>query len=182
MFLAAALLVSYPAAASAQNSSVTKENALGNVRVSSIPGWFEFVSEQYRFRILFPGAPQHDNDVASMKGFKVTNASGHWAAWCSDLGREAPNEESILRSAYQRTIETMTSHRTSLFVSGDVFLNGRLGAELIIDEGGRTSYVRAFIFGRKLYTLSVTRKKGSPGGNTLPSDVRQFFDSFTYWD
>ena len=183
MILVAALLPA-PFTASAQGPSppVTKTNSIKDVRVSALPGWFEFVSEKYRFRVLFPGEPQTDGDVASMKGFKVKDASGQWAAWCSDLGRTVPNESSALRSAYQQAIGAMTHDRNSLFISGDVFLYGRLGTEMVIHTSGRISYIRAFIFGRRLYTLSVTRKRTDQGRDAIPPDVRQFFDSFAYWD
>ena len=79
-------------------------------------------------------------------------------------------------------MDSMTHHKTFLLASQDVFLNGRLGVEFRVRGLSQTSYTRAFAFGRRLYTLSVSRKKtADPEGDT-PQDVQQFFDSFAYWD
>jgi len=184
LILAAFVLMFDSAAAFTQNSAATiaKADALKSVRVSSLPGWFEFVSEASRFRILFPGAPKSNNDVSTMKGFTIEDASGHWAAWCSDLGVTAPNNDSLLREKYQHAIAGMVHGNNRLFVSGDVFLNGRLGAEVIIQRSSRVDYIRTFAFGRRLYTLTVTRKRTNHVGSDVPEDVQQFFDSFIYWD
>ena len=117
-----------------------------------------------------------------MKGFKLTNAAGKWAVFCSDLGKNAPDDESGMRSLYQRSMDSMTHNKTYLLVSEDVFLNGRLGVEFRIRGLSQTSYTRAYAFGPRLYTLSVTRKKTANEEPDTPPDVQQFFDSFTYWE
>jgi hypothetical protein len=163
-------------------SPITKASALKNVRISSLPGWSETVSDECSFRILFPGKPQIDNDAASRKGFKLANSSGKWSASCADLGRTVPNDESALRQVYQQSMDAMTHNKTYLIASGDVFLNGRLGIEFRIRGLSQTSYTQAFVFGRRLYTISVTRKKTAEVSADNPADVQQFFDSFAYWD
>ena len=162
--------------------SITKASALKNTRVMSLPGWSEVVSDESHFRILFPGQPKIDDDVASIKGFKLTNSSGKWSASCADLGRKVPNEETALRQLYQQSMAAMTRNKTYLLADSDVFLNGRLGTEFRIRGLSQTSYTRAFVFGRRLYTLSVTRKKTAEVSADNPPDVQQFFDSFAYWD
>lgn len=161
---------------------ITKANAIKDVRVSSLPGWLEAVSNECNFRILFPGKPKIDDDVVSMRGFKVTTSSGNWSASCADLGRSIPNDEAALRQLYQQSMDEMTRNKTYVIASGDVFLNGRLGAEFRIRGLSRTSYTRAFVVGRRLYTISVSQKKAPQSGSENPSDVQQFFDSFAYWD
>jgi hypothetical protein len=163
-------------------SQVTKASALQNVRISSLPGWSEAVSDEGRFRILFPGNPKIDDDVVSTKGFKLASSSGKWSALCADLGRTVPNDESALRQVYQQSMDAITRNKTYLIASGDVFINGRLGIEFRIRGLSQTSYTQAFVFGRRLYTISVTRKKTDQVSAENPSDVQQFFDSFAYWD
>src|SRR4051794_23793696 len=90
------------------SSSITKASALKNTRVLSLPGWSEAVSDECHFRVLFPGQPKIDDDVASIKGFKVANSSGKWTASCADLGRTVPNEEAALRQLYQQSMAAMT--------------------------------------------------------------------------
>jgi len=184
MAVASIPLVSCLVTASAQQpaSQITKASAIKNVRVSSVPGWSEAVSDECSFRILFPGKSEIDNDVASMKGFKLANSSGKWSALCADLGRIVPNDETALRQVYQQSMDAMTHNKTYLIASGDVFLNGRLGIEFRIRGLSQTSYTQAFVFGRRLYTISVTRKKADQVNSENPSDVQQFFDSFAYWD
>ena len=164
------------------SSSITKASALKNTKVLSLPGWSETVSDECHFRVLFPGQPKIDDDVASIKGFKLTDSSGKWSASCADLGRTVPNEEAALRQLYQQSMAAMTRNKTYLLADSDVFLNGRLGTEFRIRGLSQTSYTRAFVFGRRLYTLSVTRKKAAQVNAENPPDVQQFFDSFAYWD
>lgn len=164
------------------SSSITKAGALKNTRVLSLPGWSEAVSDECHFRVLFPGQPKIDDDVASIKGFKLANSSGKWTASCADLGRTVPNEEAALRQLYQQSMAAMTRNKTYLLADSDVLLNGRLGTEFRIRGLSQTSYTRAFVFGRRLYTLSVTRKKAAQVSDENPPDVQQFFDSFAYWD
>lgn len=181
--LAGLLLLFHPATASAQASSspISRAEALSTVRFSSAPGWYEFLSEQCRFRVLFPGAPR-TGVVASSKGFELDSGSEEWAARCGDLREIAPNETALLRLRYQQMIATMTHGSNRLFVSGDVMLNGRLGAEVIVQRSSRINYVRLFAYGRRLYTLTVTRKRTKQLRDGIPEDVQKFFDSFTYWD
>ena len=120
--------------------------------------------------------------VASVKGFELDSGSDQWLARCGDLRVFAPDDNALLRGRYQEMIATMTHGNNRLFVSGDVFLNGRLGAEVIIQRSSRIDYVRTFAYGRRLYTLTVTRKRKNQLRNGLPEDVKMFFDSFTYWD
>ncbi len=168
----------------AQTSSapITRASALKNVRVLSIPGWVEALSEENNFRVLFPGAPQIDDEVASVKGFKLSNSAGKWTASCAHLGQPVGNDEASLRKLYQQSMDAMTHGKTYLLASGDVFLNGRLGVEFRIRGLSRISYTRAFVFGRRLYTISVTRKDPARAPHENPTDVQQFFDSFIYWD
>ena len=164
------------------SAPITKASALKNVLVSSLPGWSEAVSDEAHFRILFPGKPEIDDDVVSMKGFKLSNSSGKWSASCADLGRTVPNDEGELQKLYQQSMDAMTRNKTFLISSGDVYLNGRLGTEFRIRGLSQTSYTRAFAVGRRLYTMSVTRKKTGEEGTEYPPDIQQFFNSFAYWD
>lgn len=176
--VAAALTTGY-----AQTSEqVTKANALKKVGVTSLPGWSEVLSDKNKFRVLFPGQPQVDDDVISMPGFRLTNASGKWSVFCADLRGNVPKDESSLRDLYQRSMDSMTHNKTFLLASQDVFLNGRLGIEFRIRGLAQTSYTRAFASSRSLYTLSVSRKNPKNPEADTPQDVQQFFDSFAYWD
>jgi hypothetical protein len=163
-------------------TSISKTEALRNVRVSAVPAWSEVVSAQDNFRILFPGKPQIDDDVISIRGFKFANSAGKWSASCADLPQTVPNDEAALRELYQRSMDAMTRNKTYVMSSSDVSLNGRLGVEFTIRGSSRISYTRAFASGRRLYTISVSRKNPAPATDDPPADIQQFFDSFAYWD
>jgi hypothetical protein len=175
-------LASAAVRAQASSTSITKASALKNVRVSSIPGWFDAVSDESSFRILFPGKPEMDDDVVSIRGFKFTNSAGKWSASCTDLKQTTPADEVSLRALYQKSMDAMTRNKTYLLASGDIFLNGRLGVEFRIRGLSRVSYTRAFVSGRRLYTISVSRDNPAQATGDTPADVQQFFDSFAYWD
>ena len=164
------------------SSLITKASALKNVRVWSIPGWSEVISDGCKFRVLFPGPPKIDDDVISIRGLRFSNSAGKWSASCSDLGRTVANDDAILRELYQKSMDSMTHNKTYLLASSDVFLNQRLGVEFTIRGLSQVSYTRAFVSGRRLYTVSVARKNSAKTADDIPRDVQQFFDSFAYWD
>jgi len=170
--------------ACAQKSSlpVNKDRAVQEVHVRSSPGWLEAVSDDGRFRILFPGKPTVGGDVVSLKGFKLVEPERKWVAYYTDFEQPMPNDEAYLRNAYHRSVEAITKDGKRLLAQRDVLLNTRLGSEFVIDGPNLVSYMRAFVAGRRMYTLSVDQKKADGAGTVIPADVQQFFDSFTYWD
>ena len=170
--------------ARAAGPQVTKAQALKNVKVSSVVNWQEALSEKGRFRILFPGQPEDSSEAGTvMKGFKFTEPAANWFAYYNDFDELKSNDEQDLRGAYQGSVEAITRKAgTRLLKQEDVFLNGRLGTEFVIERAGSISYMRAFLFGRRMYTLAVDRKTAATGDSAVPVEVKQFFESFTYWD
>lgn len=167
-----------------QRSSLTRQQAIRQVKVASIPDWQEAVSEDGRFRVLFPGS--FDGNVegrTSEKGFKLIQADTNWFAYYVDYARPFPDDESYLRNAYKGSVNTITRNGKFLLGQRDVFLNHKLGSEFVVDGPGRVSYGRAFVDGRRMYILTVDRKVGDAIVNaSVPEDIKGFFDSFTYWD
>ncbi len=162
---------------------VAKSEAIRKAPVGAIPDWRETISDDGRFRILFPGHPQVDNDVVAAAGLKVIESNTTWTVFYSDLGREVPNNEAAFRKAYRGGLTGMTGEGRTLLSQRDVYLNGRLGAEFVIAAAGLTSYMRAFVVGRRLYTLAAHRKEVDAANRaSIPTDVRHFFDSFAYWE
>lgn len=118
-----------------------------------------------------------------MHGYQMFGDVTNWFAFYTDYETPRPSDEKHLREAYQGSVQTMTQKKgTKLLAQSDVFLHGRLGSQFIIEGLGITSYMRAFAFGRRLYTLAVDRRIEGTAIPRLPKDVQQFFDSFTYWD
>ena len=176
------LCLSQIACGQAVRPSVSKAQAMKDVKAPIIAGWHEAISDEGRFRILFPGQPRADAEVRSMKGFKFFAAEANWFAYYTDFDQPRASDDAHLRSAYNDSVEDITKNGKQLLSQKDVFLNGRLGSEFIIEAPGTVSYMRAYLFGRRMYTLAVDRKRVANGDATIPNDVQQFFESFTYWD
>ncbi len=168
------------------NISLTKPQALQTVKVSSVNGWKEVVSDKSRFRVLFPGEPVARPDgegAVYLEGYKLIEDETKWAAEYSEFNETKTDDEQKLREAYRGSAEAIANSRGKLLKQSDAVLNGRLGTEIIIEnQDGTTTYMRAFLIGRRMYTLAAIRKKIANGDSTVPKDVQQFFDSFTFWD
>jgi len=182
LFLTIALSIASPRIlAQATESLVSKDQALKAVRISSIPNWREAVSAEGKFRVLFPAEPAVDDDVASVKGWKLVDSDSRWSALHTDL--EVPPE---VTDAQMRQTMLDRVHKTwekGRFLSEkDVMLNGRTGSEFVITEADKLTYIRTFWLRNGLYMLSVVRTAKAGADATIPADVQHFFDSFTYWD
>jgi len=179
-----AILVSAETNCLRREKIVAREQAIKQVKVSSLPDWQEAISEDGRFRVLFPGSFKRGVERGtSEKGFKLIQPDTNWFAYYVDYDRPMPNDESYLRNAYKGSVSAITRNGRFLLGQRDVFLNNRLGSEFVVDGPGRISYGRAFVAGRRMYILNVDRKVGDAIVNaSIPADIKQFFDSFTYWD
>jgi hypothetical protein len=167
------------------NVSLTKPQALKTVKVSSVKDWKEVISDKCRFRVLFPSEPTlkpSDEVVPLLEGYKLIKDETQWAAQYVEFDEAKTDDEQLLREAYRGSAEGMAKNRGRLLKQSDVILNGRLGTEFIIEERDTATYMRAFLIGQRMYTLTVVRKMAAPGSSTFPQDVQQFFDSFTFWD
>ena len=160
-----------------------KAEAIRKAPVGAIPDWREAISDAGRFRILFPGPAQVDNNVVDAVGLRVIEPNTSWNVFYSDLDRIVPTNDAAFRKAYRAGLNGLTAEGRTLLSQRDVYLNGRLGTEFVIESAGRMSYMRAFVVGRRLYTLAAHRKEVDVSNRaSIPNDVRRFFDSFAYWE
>jgi len=177
------LLIVSPLVCGQKRVPLAKSEAIRKARVGAIADWRETISDEGRFRILFPGPAQVDNDVVTAVGLKVIEPKTSWTVFYSDLGRVVPPNEAAFRKAYRAGLNGMTGEGRTLLSQRDVYLNGGLGTEFVIEGAGLTSYMRAFVVGRRLYMLAAHRKEVDVSTRAdIPTDVRQFFDSFAYWE
>jgi hypothetical protein len=184
VFIAAlTVLIVSPLVCGQKRVPLAKSEAIRKAPVGAIPDWRETISDDGRFRILFPGPSQVDNDVVTAVGLKVIESNTSWTVFYSDLGRVVPTNEAAFRKAYRAGLNGLTGEGRTVLSQRDVYLNGRLGTEFVIEGEGLTSYMRALVVGRRLYTLAAHRKEvdASTRAN-IPTDVRHFFDSFAYWE
>jgi len=181
-FVLSILFVNEAAYGQAVADPVNKTQALKNVKVSAIPGWKEVVSDQGRFRAIFPRAPEigdQGTGDSAMRGLKVIDARVHWFVLYADLDRLIIDEFQI-RERYQQSLKGLVNRGARVVKQTDVTLNGRLGLELILQDKSRVSFMRVFVVDRRVYTLDVDQKR-SDLPEKIPADVQEFFDSFTFW-
>ncbi len=162
--------------------TINKAQALREVKVKSFGAWKETVSEQGRFRVLFPGTPNVSDEVVTMPGFKFTSRPGaNWFAYFSDLSATVTDHVQ-LRNKYRESVKAITQDGSRLLRQTDIYLNGKLGTEFVLKGRGRISYMRGFLVGSRMWLLSVDFSKSTNRGSTIPRDVQVFFDSFTFWE
>lgn len=184
VFAILSLFVAFGQICYAQHSTspITQTQALREVKVKSFGGWKEAVSERGRFRILFPGTPRVSDDVVTMTGFKFTARPGaNWFAYFSDLDITV-TDHALLREKYRVGANASSHDGTKLLRQSDVYLNGKLGSELVLKGRGTMSYMRTFLVGSRIWVLSVDSFRNTNRGSTPPRDVQRFFDSFTFWE
>ncbi len=177
------VLIVAPLVCGQKRVPLAKSEAIRKARVGAIPEWRETISDDGRFRVLFPGRAQVDNNVVSAVGLRVIEPNTSWNVFYSDLDRIVPINEVAFRKAYRAGLNGLTGEGRTLLSQKDVYFNGRLGTEFVIEGVGRISYMRVFVVGRRLYTLAAHRNAvDASNRSNIPTDVRHFFDSFAYWE
>ncbi|MDT5121215.1 MAG: hypothetical protein QOC96_697 [Acidobacteriota bacterium] len=163
--------------------SLDKAQALRDVKVKSVAGWKEVISETGRFRILFPNEPEIRNSgTPNMQGYKLMSGDRGWFAYYADLNKSKVSDEAGIREAYHKSVEDMARKGGTLLRQNDISLNGRLGIEVVFQGRGATSFIRSFLIGQRMYVVEVDSKDVIDKDTSLPTDVQQFFDSFTFWE
>ena len=61
-------------------------------------------------------------------------------------------------------------------------LNGRLGVEYVLLGREAKIYMRGFLIGRRFYSVAFEDRRDLSEAAAVPAVVRNFFDSFTFWD
>jgi hypothetical protein len=169
-------------AAQSDKKIIHKAEALKAVEVVSVPQWREVVSPEGRFRVLFPVEPQVDDDVISVKGWRVKSGDSRWVANFSDIGAAVTADDRSMREAHNRGIAAIVKEGDKVLLQRDLLLNGRVGREIVIARKGKIDYMRTFLSRGRVYVLAVNRNLGAVDGAAIPGDVLQFFNSFAYWD
>jgi hypothetical protein len=183
---AVALSLSSAACGQTARPRIGKSEAVKSVKVASLDGWKEAVSDEGRFRILFHGEPVASHDPGG-KGFEMKGDRVKWFALYYDYNNSFDDDDATLRQKYAESVEALTKRGSKLLSRREVTLNGRPGVEFILlgqAAAGQVakSYMRAFQVGRRLYTLAVDDYKDVSESNAVPAEVQSYFDSFTFWE
>ncbi len=158
-----------------------KAQALRDVKVKSVYGGKEVVSDEGRFRIVFPDkSVEIYDEVISLHGFQLRIGKTKWSMLYSDLDYSI-NDNTQAREKYHRSVEAVTWNGSKLIRQNDVVLNGKLGDEVIFSKEQSKTFIRSFIVNNRLYSVSVDIKDSADESSEIPKDIQQFFDSFTFW-
>ncbi len=172
----------YCGRAAQPSKPISKSQALRDVKDATVSGWKESVSEDGRFRILFPELPEATNhEPGALQGFKLVNGQRNMFALYRD-GNDSVVDDSELRDRFHQSIKALTKRGATLASQKDIRLNGKLGVEFILEGQNTKSYMRTFQINKRIYTIAVDFMSGIPKGNEIPDEVRHFFDSFTFWE
>lgn len=162
-------------------SVITKREALNRFSETNDSELREIISDEARFRVVFPGKPEIDDDVITVRGFRLRARGARWVVSYSDLDlpRSVTSEE--LRERYHKA--NQAAARSGQLVSErDVFLNGRLGSEVVIRNQDELTRMRSFISGKRVFIIAVITNETDKARSQIDDDIKQFFESFTFWD
>lgn len=161
---------------------VARDEALKSVKVASLEGWKEAVSDAGRFRILFHGEPEVA-DESGGNGFEMKGDRVKWFALYYDYKNVEEVNDATLRQRLKESVDAVAARRGAKLLSrSELTLNGRPGVEFILLEREAKSYMRSFQVGLRLYILAVDDYKELSEATAVPPDARNFFDSFTFWE
>src|SRR2546423_1089940 len=164
----------FPPALQAQNdqSDITKREVLKKFWAPKDRALREIISDDGRLRVVFPGKPEIDDDVISVKGFRLRALGARWVVSYSDLPRSVTGEE--LRERYHEANQA-TARSGQLVSERDVFLNDRVGSEVVIRKQDELTRMRSFISGKRLFVIAVIEKETDNAPSQIDDDIKQFF-------
>jgi hypothetical protein len=166
------------------NTPITKTQALGDVKVASIQSWKEIVSDEGRFRIIFPQEPKIEEETDSKRTIQryTTHTNGIiWYVYYTDFDHST-TDETILRDGYRKTIAASTQSGMRLLRQNEIILNGKIGVDFILEGNMGKKYERIFLINRRMYSVAVHIYKKVDNEEKLSAEIKQFFDSFTFWE
>jgi hypothetical protein len=141
--------------------------------------WNKFYSKKYGFRIEFPAKVKDifDDERDSFSTYETSTKKASYGLMLKNLPVSLSNKE--LAEIYETVISEVEDPKKSLTISKrDVYLDGKLGKEIVFEEKGRIVFTRCYILEQKLFMLSVSLQK-KEYSNDFEKWVKKFFDSFS---
>src|SRR5690348_4496773 len=89
---------------------VTKSAAIHSVKLAGVDNWKEAISDEGRFRVLFPDTPRRREDLSTLKGFSLVEPSTSWTAYYLDYAVPRESDDTTLRTAYVGSIATIVKN------------------------------------------------------------------------
>lgn len=148
--------------------------------------WKEFVSEEGRFKIVFPGIPRQsfkENDTPNGKVkttiFDLPLKGDYFEVRYGDFPAEPDVDYNNLKPYYDFIRDnTLKLQSSTLLNEQDVFLNGKLGRELVTNFNGTYIRHRLFLVGRRMYQTSTRVEISHKDNLEIQERSNKFIDSF----
>lgn len=149
--------------------------------------WKEFVSEEGKFKILFPGIPRKsvreiDTPNGKVKNYisDVTLGNDYFAVMYSDFPDAPVMNQDELKANYD-AISNYTlnkSQESTLIREQDIGLNGKLGRELIVDSKGINLRYRFFLIENRMFQIVTGVNISVKNDVKTQERINKFLDSF----
>lgn len=148
--------------------------------------WKELVSDEGRFSVLFPGIPKQSlrevdtpNGKAKSPKFDVFLPDGIFSVRYGDLPFEPNVNPNDLKSYYDSIrSDTLKAQPATLISERDVWINGKLGRELVVELDGTYSMYRFILNGKRIYQANTVVKISRKDDPTAQAMSNKFLDSF----
>ncbi len=150
--------------------------------------WKEFVSEEGKFKIIFPGIPRQtfkENDTQGGKVkttvFDVALTKDYFEVRYGDFPAEPDVNQNDLRPYYDFIRDnTLRLQQSTLLRERDISINGMLGRELVTNYNG--TYIRHWLFliGRRMYQASTRVEISRKDDPQIQERSNKFLDSLQF--
>lgn len=150
--------------------------------------WKEFVSEEGRFKILFPGIPRQtfkENDTQAGKAkttiFELPLSEDYFEIRYGDFPAEPDVNQNDLKPYYDFIRDnTLRLQQSTLLSERDISINGKLGRELVTNYNG--TYIRHWLFliGRRMYQASTRVEISRKDDSQIQERSNKFLDSLQF--
>jgi hypothetical protein len=148
--------------------------------------WKEFISDEGRFKVLFPGIPHQtfkENDTPNGKVkttiFDVALTEDYFEVRYGDFLAEPDVNQNDLKSYYDFIRDnTLKLQPSTLLSERDISLNGKQGRELVINFNETYIKYRLFLIGRRMFQASIRVKISRKDDPIFQDRANKFLDSF----
>jgi hypothetical protein len=150
--------------------------------------WKEFISEEGKFKVTFPGTPVksiREKDAPSGKvlnpWFEVTLPQSYFALLYADLPDESIPKPDALNAFYDNIRDGLISFNFKLVTEREIKLEEKVGRELVFTSpDGITLKTRLYLIGKRQFQLITTFDLPPKGTVETGKNVDKFLDSFKF--
>lgn len=148
--------------------------------------WKEFISEEGKFKATFPAIPIKSatkggkDDQIPIDKYEVffDEPFIYFGVWCKDFPAKSSMTQDEFKTEYDDIQNRMLKDKAELVSSRDIWINGKLGRELVYKSGILTTKYRVYSIGNRGYELITSTKSSLLEDTDVEISVDKFLDSF----